>query len=424
MKRTHSPSTIRNSLLLGALLFLTLALFVAPSYAAGQWQASYWNNIDLSGQPVFQRIEQSTPDVGWGNNSPVPGIVNADEFSARWVSSQHFDPGNWRFSVRADDGVRLWFDGKLIVDQWHASTGETYNVDVDIAESGSKELRLEFFDKGANAGVHLNWERLGGTVGIGGWQAEYFNNPDLYGTPAYVTSEGNVLSHDWGNGSPVPGVIDPDTFSARYTRSINMAAGPYRIKASADDGIRVWVNGQRLINEWTDSGITNYYVDVDLPGGVVNFVVTYYDNTGNALVNMNITRQDGDFGGSGGSGGGFGGAGGSGGSSGSGGSGGGFGGAGGSGGSSGSGGSGGGFGGAGGSGGQTPTTGTVNTTAVYMRSGPGTSYEPIGSLTQGTVVELSGLTQDYWVNVRAPNGVYGWVAAQYLDYNMPVYPVG
>ncbi len=414
MKKS-SILVIAGSGLVFGLLVLTLAIFPALSYAAGEWQASYWNNMNMSGPPVLQRIEYETPDVGWGNNSPAPGIVQADEFSARWVSTQHFDPGQWRFSVRADDGVRLWLDGQLLVDEWHDSTGETYARDVDITTTGPKQIMLEFFDKGANAGVHLNWERLGGTVGVNDWRAEYFNNKELSGAPAYVRGEGGLISHNWASGAPIPGIINADNFSARFQRSVNLPAGLYRITATADDGIRIWMNGQPIIDDWNASGTTSHTVDVNWPGGISNFVINYFENTGNALITTGITRLD--NGGSGGSGG-YPGSGGSGSYPGSGGSGGGFGGGSSSGGS---GGSGGGYG-----GGTAPagTTGTVNTTAVYLRSGPGTNFEPIGTLTEGTVVQLSGLYQDYWVNVRDPNGLTGWIASQYLDYNIPVYPAG
>ena len=434
MKKEVVFHKLRNNILFGAFLLLTLAIFAAPSYAAGPWQASYWNNMNLSGPPAAQRSEATTPDFSWGENSPVPGVVQPNEFSARWVTDQHFDPGQWRFSVRADDGVRLYLDGKLLVDEWHDSTGETYAADVDITTSGAKQIMLEYFDKGGNAGVHLDWQRIGGTVGVNDWTAQYFNNTGVSGSPDYTTGEGGLISHNWGAGSPAPGIINADGFSARYKRSVNLPAGLYRLTVSADDGVKLWMNGQSVIDAWDASGLTSHSADVNWPGGVATFLINYVERGGNALITTGITRLDDGFGGSGGTGGSGGGYGGGTSSGGTGGSGGGYGG----GTSSGStGGSGGGYGGGsssggtGGSGGgygggttATPTTGTVNTTAVYLRSGPGTQYEPIGTLTQGTVVQLSGLYQDYWVNVRDPNGLYGWVAAQYLDYNMPVYPSG
>ena len=56
---------------------------VGPQHSDPGWQATYWNNTDLSGPPALQRAEGNL-DYDWGTGSPAPG-VNADQFSARWT---------------------------------------------------------------------------------------------------------------------------------------------------------------------------------------------------------------------------------------------------------------------------------------------------------------------------------------------------
>lgn len=423
-------SSVRRSFILIALVLLALLVFAGPALTQQtNWIASYWNNTDLSGPPAVQQIESQAPDIGWGHESPVPGI-QSDYWSARWTADQYFDPGQYRFTLRTDDGARLWVNNQKILDI--DETGIDFTADIDIKTAGTVPIMLEFYEEKGNAGVHLTWERIGNIASTGPIRAEYYNNKTMEGSPALIRNEGPGLYHQWGNDSPAPGIINSDEFSARYTQAMNLEPGWYRFTARADNGIRFWVNNQLLINKWEDPSSDPVSADVYLPGGIVNFLVHYFENIGGARISLTMTKlEEGSSGGSGGgygggtdssggSGGGYGG--GSGGSypgpdSGSGGSGGGYGG-----GSSSSGGSGGGYG--GGSGGSTvppaSTSATVNTTALNMRSGPGTEYEPIRTLYMGDVVTLTGLYEGYWVHVHTMDNFAGWVSSQYLDYNMPV----
>ena len=84
------------------------------------------------------------------------------------------------------------------------------------------------------------------------WQASYWNNTSLPGLPVLERQETN-LHHDWGSGSPHTSV-STDGFSARWTRYIDVTPGRYRFTATSDDGIRVWVDSELLINDGTIIG--------------------------------------------------------------------------------------------------------------------------------------------------------------------------
>ena len=392
-------SSVRRSFILLVLVLLALLVFAGPALTQQtNWIASYWNNTDLSGPPAVQQIESQAPDIGWGHESPVPGI-QSDYWSARWTADQYFDPGQYRFTLRTDDGARLWVNKQKILDI--DETGIDFTADIDIKTAGTVPIMLEFYEEKGNAGVHLTWERIGNIASTGPIRAEYYNNKNMEGSPALIRNEGPGLYHQWGNDSPAPGIINSDEFSARYTQAMNLEPGWYRFTARADNGIRFWVNNQLLINKWEDPSSDPVSADVYLPGGIVNFLVHYFENIGGAMISLTMTKLE-EGSSSGGSGGGYGG---------------------GSGGSypgpdSGSGGSGGGYG--GGTAPPASSSAVVNTTALYMRSGPGTEYPPIRTLYQGDAVILTGLYDGYWVNVRTMDNFTGWVSSQYLDYNMPV----
>src|SRR5204863_24947 len=117
------------------------------------------------------------------------------------------------------------------------------------------------------------------------WHGEYYNNPNLTGNPAYVHDDANVDFH-WDMNSPAPGTIGTDNFSVRWTRSQDFPAGNYRFIIWADDGVRLWVNGHLLIDQWHVQAPTTYSEDIYLPGGSIPVEVNYYENTLNALIQL------------------------------------------------------------------------------------------------------------------------------------------
>jgi len=68
-----------------------------------------------------------------------------------------------------------------------------------------------------------NWAYEGGGSGGGAfypnWKGEYFNNATLSGNPL-LTRDDRYLSHNWGTGSPAPGIIGDDYFSVRWTKTL------------------------------------------------------------------------------------------------------------------------------------------------------------------------------------------------------------
>jgi hypothetical protein len=116
------------------------------------------------------------------------------------------------------------------------------------------------------------------------WQALYWNNMTLSGTPVLQRSESN-LDHDWGTGSPGASV-PVDGFSARWVRYIDVSAGTYRFTATSDDGIRVHVDGELIIDEWSDHPAKTVSAEKQLNAGYHLVVVEYYENGGLAVAGL------------------------------------------------------------------------------------------------------------------------------------------
>ncbi|HUT21037.1 MAG TPA: PA14 domain-containing protein, partial [Anaerolineae bacterium] len=79
------------------------------------WRGEYWNNVNLSGNPALVRNDPIV-NFDWGTAAPAAGI-SADNFSARWTRTATFTEGLYLFRATVDDGIRVYVDGTLIIDQ-------------------------------------------------------------------------------------------------------------------------------------------------------------------------------------------------------------------------------------------------------------------------------------------------------------------
>jgi len=99
-------------------------------------------------------------DIGDGSPGAACG-VGADNFSVIWYRRINVPPGNYRFTVTVDDGVRLRIDGNLIIDKWFAQAPTTYTANVYIGR-GDHIIALDYFEAGGGALARLNWTPISG----------------------------------------------------------------------------------------------------------------------------------------------------------------------------------------------------------------------------------------------------------------------
>ena len=94
----------------------------------------------------------------------------------------------------------------------------------------------------------------GGVAGTGtGLTGNYFTNATLTGTPALVRNE--AVNFDWATGSP-GAAFDPNAFSVRWSGKVQAQyTGGHTFQTQSSDGVRVWLNGTLLIDNWTAHGL-------------------------------------------------------------------------------------------------------------------------------------------------------------------------
>lgn len=265
-----------------------------PPPTIHNWRGEYYNNRSLAGDPSLVR-DDANLDFQWGANSPAPGVITNDNFSVRWSRPLDLSRGNYRFTITTDDGARLWVNNAKIIDEWREQSVHTYSADIYLP-GGVIPIRLEYFEATQDATIRLQWSRLDGggqpeptpTPASGPWHGEYFANPYLSGSPRFVRNDG-AINFNWGVGSP-DSSIPSDNFSVRWTRTMSFGSGVHRFTTETDDGVRLYVDGQLLIDRWVDRSRTRDTVEISLAKGNHTVIMEYYEHSNVAVAKLTITR--------------------------------------------------------------------------------------------------------------------------------------
>lgn len=276
---------------LTAILPTLMAGIPTASAADSSWRAKYWNNRDLEGSSVLSRDEDQI-DHDWGDGSPG-SQVNNDDFSARWTRTVYFSTsGTYRFSATMDDGMRVWIDDALAIDSWNDSQVHTQIVDLPMT-SGDHEIKVEYYEAGGKAVAKFSWMPIAGPPSQPAtyWQGQYFNNMTLSGAPIFVRADPEI-NFDWQMGSPWP-TVNNEQFSVRWIRSVPADPGTYQFDVLTDDGVRLWVNGVLLIDQWHTNQSVNYSATASHPGGNMDLRLDYFENEGAALIKLQVNLSAG-----------------------------------------------------------------------------------------------------------------------------------
>lgn len=281
--------SVLASLVAVAVLAMVLAAPTAGEPADAGWRGEYFANPNLVGPPVVVRTD-ATLDFNWGTGTPAPGIPT-DNFSVRWTRTLRLDAGRYRFVTETDDGVRLYIDNRLLLNQWYRMSPTQHYVEIDL-DSGVHTVRMEYFDATGIALARLWWYRVEVAptpqTPISGWRGEYFNNRFLVGPPVLVRDD-PAINFSWGLGAPAPG-LPADDFSVRWTRTLHFEAGQYRFYTRTDDGVRLYVDGQLVIDEWRDMPPTLFWADVSLSAGAHTVIMEYYEARGAASAGLSWAK--------------------------------------------------------------------------------------------------------------------------------------
>jgi hypothetical protein len=103
----------------------------------------------------------------------------------------------------------------------------------------------------------------------------YYDNQDL--TNLKLTRIDSTVNFNWGNGAPDPAVAS-DTFSVRWTGSVLAdAAETYTFYTITNDGARLWVDGQLIIDNWTNPSNQERSGTIALTAGWHTLKLEYFE---------------------------------------------------------------------------------------------------------------------------------------------------
>jgi PA14 domain len=285
-------------------------------------KAQYFNSLDLNPNSLVLSRTDTVLNFDWGRGAPASS-VNSDNFSVRWSGQiQAPTTGAFTFTTRSDDGIRLWVNGQKLIDAWNDHAPQ-YDSGTITLESGQKyNIQVEYYERGGGAVAQLNWSApnllqqviptayLYSSTSIpmptpvptptptptptpmptaigNGLKAEYFNSRDLSARTFAFSRTDATLNFDWGSGAP-NSLLNSDNFSVRWSGQIQApTSGTFTFTTKSDDGVRLWVNGQRLIDAWTDHALQLDSGTITLQAGQkYDIQVEYYERGGSAIAQL------------------------------------------------------------------------------------------------------------------------------------------
>lgn len=134
-----------------------------------------------------------------------------DNFSARFTGDLVVPTdGEYTLYVSSDDGARAWVGDQQVIDAWVPRSGDTSEKTIHLT-AGRHPIRVEYFEQGGQAQVHVEWQGPGFARqvipapavthgGQPGWNCEYFTNLDLREEPRVKPEE--AVDFNWGDGGP------------------------------------------------------------------------------------------------------------------------------------------------------------------------------------------------------------------------------
>ena len=126
-----------------------------PDGSQNGLKGEYFNNRNVEGTPVLTRIDNQLEfDWPW---SPGDGVTD-DDFSIRWTgyiqSEKSFD--GW-LGLSSDDGIRMWVDDQLVIDNWSKGATSMVTTPKNIEAGKKYKVRIEMWEGGWGARAHLRW---------------------------------------------------------------------------------------------------------------------------------------------------------------------------------------------------------------------------------------------------------------------------
>ncbi|HVY06674.1 MAG TPA: PA14 domain-containing protein, partial [Burkholderiales bacterium] len=278
--------------------------FTEGGYLSGLLGTYYGQNgtsgAFFTGTSVSQTDNQVNFD--WGASAPGPAGIGADNFSVRWTGFVTASvTGNYTFETNSDDGVRLYVNGVLVIDNWTDHSATTNDSAAIALTAGTRvAVTMEYYERGGNAVAQLSWSgpttggfqfipraSLSHFCGVLGPVAFYKLDENVWsGSGAVTDSSGN------GNNGTASGGAVP--VSAKVCNGVQLNGSSRYIQVpglsgmlNATASLAFWIKTTQVGSDtgWQAPGVTG----VELTGGTDDIFWGWIDASGRIGVSVGDT---------------------------------------------------------------------------------------------------------------------------------------
>ena len=120
------------------------------------WKGEYFANPDVAEPPVLVRNDPQI-NFNWGSGAPAPGIP-PNNYSVRWSRRAFFEEGDYTFNANVEGGVRLWLDGRMLIDSWQSGPLRLEQADSGPIARGDHDLRVDYRKLTGNGQIAVSWQ--------------------------------------------------------------------------------------------------------------------------------------------------------------------------------------------------------------------------------------------------------------------------
>ncbi|CAD5958845.1 Calx-beta domain-containing protein [Planktothrix agardhii] len=288
------------------------------------WKAEYFNNVSLSGTPVFTENLGSGSQgfsKNWGGNSPASSIP-VDNFSGRMKTERYFAPGLYQIKVQADDGVQVKIGNESVIDRWLSQSFVT-NSGYFRSNGGTVPITVDYYEQGGDAAINLSITPTPATKFQDSvdpttqWKSTVYSRNSSQGTPLTNFWEGDIYSQNaigvinlgsntrsdgkkginvnWGQGAPNGdgNRLPHDFFAMRSYTQADFDGSSYKFRVQGDDGFQLLAKNQGTgqwynitpANQWTQSYSPTEFTS-QLPAGRYYMHFHQYEGGGDARLDL------------------------------------------------------------------------------------------------------------------------------------------
>ena len=220
-----------------------------PPSCYANLKGEYFTNKDLSGPPKLVRRDANI-DFTWTGKTPAEGLPGTN-FSVRWTGKLiPTETGRCTFNLTSDDGVRLFLNDELLIDNWTVHPPTTDKTEYRVVKGQPIDLRLEYFQAEGLTVAQLGWGTTAATPAVDPGIAEAVSLAKRSDTAIIVATINEGEGQDRSSldlpGSQ-PALINAVAATGTPTVVVLIAGAPVTMRewsGSADAILDAWYPGQ------------------------------------------------------------------------------------------------------------------------------------------------------------------------------------